>query len=333
MAEPRFGHAATLLKDGRVLITGGYTRAIGEAGWCPTRGIEIFAPAEGRFHAAGSLVAPRANHQAVLLHDGRVLIVGGSKEGWNSVSIAEIYYPATGDSRHLGSTLDHYDRMSAVLMEDGDVLIAGTRLMFDPDHRRLGGFSAEIFHPTKAGGTFERLGPPSIGAGPLFPLPGGRILHQDAAGHLETYDPGSRAFTSLGRREWAEGRMLAMANGDLVSLQGAGMDTAYRTPRATLKATFLRAFQELLPDATVLALQDGRILALGGAWNSLEPAQADTWLLDPRTGESQRGNSMHQARIEATTCLLKDGSVLVSGGRTSSCGSTALSRAEVFVAR
>lgn len=68
MAQGRQEHEATLLKDGRVLVTGG---SDGEPS------AEIFDPARARFLPAGSMVAPRCLHAAVRLGDGRVLIADG----------------------------------------------------------------------------------------------------------------------------------------------------------------------------------------------------------------------------------------------------------------
>src|SRR5688500_19623214 len=75
MAEPRAGHTATKLLDGRVLIVGGLsTGATGSA--------ELFEPAARRFVTTGRLASPRASHTATLLPDGRVLIAGGYNGTW-----------------------------------------------------------------------------------------------------------------------------------------------------------------------------------------------------------------------------------------------------------
>jgi hypothetical protein len=70
----RTGHAATLLSDGRVLVTGGYeyegTRRSHPAP-------EVWDPVSRTFSVAPALAAERAGHTATLLDDGRVLLVGG----------------------------------------------------------------------------------------------------------------------------------------------------------------------------------------------------------------------------------------------------------------
>jgi hypothetical protein len=68
MAQGRQSHQATLLVDGRVLISGGCNGS-------PSA--EIFDPVQLTFSPTGEMVAPRALHRAVALTDGRVLIIGG----------------------------------------------------------------------------------------------------------------------------------------------------------------------------------------------------------------------------------------------------------------
>ena len=70
MARPRDGHTATLLADGRVMVAGGRS-----PGGDVLDSVELWDPADDRFHEATPLSRPTANHTAVLLADGRVLIV------------------------------------------------------------------------------------------------------------------------------------------------------------------------------------------------------------------------------------------------------------------
>mgnify|MGYP000977552573 FL=1 len=76
MTVARESHTATLLKDGTVLITGGHRgrRAAIEI----YKSAEIYNPQTGNFSVAADLTVKRHKHDAVLLDDGRVLIVGGA---------------------------------------------------------------------------------------------------------------------------------------------------------------------------------------------------------------------------------------------------------------
>lgn len=72
----RASHTATLLPDGRVLLSGGWGHGDGD-----TRVVldtaEVFDPATGRYAGDLRMRTARASHSATLLFDGRVLLVGG----------------------------------------------------------------------------------------------------------------------------------------------------------------------------------------------------------------------------------------------------------------
>ena len=85
----RFSHTATLLKDGKVFVSGGYL--LTES----TTSTEIYEPTKNQFMTGPSLQVPRAHHSATLLENGEVLILGGDDEhgmdnsGLTSVEIFE----------------------------------------------------------------------------------------------------------------------------------------------------------------------------------------------------------------------------------------------------
>lgn len=86
MNIPRFGHAAQLLPNGKIMITGGFNRfgqAIPEA--------EGFDVDLSTWQMQGAHQAPRANHTSVLLYDGRILLAGGNN-GLSDLAGAEFLY-------------------------------------------------------------------------------------------------------------------------------------------------------------------------------------------------------------------------------------------------
>lgn len=140
----RFGCPGTLLKDGRVLLTGGtssepatYNKRLADA--------ELFDPASGKFQRTGSLVRSRWGHTATLLEDGRVLIAGGINEEEGLTASAEIYDPAKGTFRAISPMQFRRSSHAAVLLPDGRVLIAGgaSRVRMRDDILS----STEIFDP------------------------------------------------------------------------------------------------------------------------------------------------------------------------------------------
>src|SRR5947209_1683938 len=73
LTRERMFHAATLLTNGRVLITGGFATP-GSSVWASA---ELYDPATGTFTATGNMTTPRYSHTATLLPNGKVLIAGG----------------------------------------------------------------------------------------------------------------------------------------------------------------------------------------------------------------------------------------------------------------
>lgn len=150
MAAARFGHTATLLKNGKVLVVGG-TGSYSSSSFSTA---EIYDPATGQFSLTGSTVTPRYGHSATLLADGKVLITGGTGlvNGQFGVS-SELYDPATGSFSATGQMGVMRAEHTATLLPNGMVLVAGggsaTAELYDP--------STKLFSPT-GGMETERTG-------------------------------------------------------------------------------------------------------------------------------------------------------------------------------
>ena len=148
MSVARVYHTATLLGDGRVLITGGddrLTTAFGTA--------EIFDPSTGVFTLTGNMVIARSSHTATLLANGKVLLAGGSNG--SATPTAELFDPATGQFTPTGNMSAARFFHTATLLSDGKVLLAGG------DAGSTGSTpTAELFDP--ATGTFAPTGSMSV---------------------------------------------------------------------------------------------------------------------------------------------------------------------------
>ncbi|MFA5010235.1 MAG: kelch repeat-containing protein [Patescibacteria group bacterium] len=110
LASGRYGHTATVLKDGRVLITGG-----SDGHKVLQTGI-IYDPATNRMTSTSSMTISRVWHSADLLSDGNVLILGGKTakssnktdfEGETATASGEIYL--TQENKFISLT-DWYAR-------------------------------------------------------------------------------------------------------------------------------------------------------------------------------------------------------------------------------
>jgi WD40 repeat protein len=143
LESPRIGNTATLLLDGRVLVTGGAPLNQGR----PLSSAEIFDPATGRWTPTGSLLTRRFGHSATLLADGKVLVVGGNDSRLaGAVASAEVFDPTSGVWSQAGSLTEVRRHHTATLLTDGRVLVVGGLGLEFPDALPLA--SAELYDPT-----------------------------------------------------------------------------------------------------------------------------------------------------------------------------------------
>jgi N-acetylneuraminic acid mutarotase len=140
MSVARSGATATALSDGRVLIAGGYDRRVvqlpnptGQPFCCldvqilPQTGTELFNPASATWTAGPNLAHGRYGHQAAVLKDGRVLVVGGfdSSNPSRPLDTAELFDPATGKWLNAGSIGAPRLQFTLSALADGRALVAG----------------------------------------------------------------------------------------------------------------------------------------------------------------------------------------------------------------
>jgi hypothetical protein len=297
MVQARTAHTATLLLDGRILLTGGADDLFGE----PTDTAEVYDPVTQTFSAVGSLVGgPRALHRATLLDDGRVLLTGGTDNYLDPTSIilgsyrtTEIFDPNT-DTFAAGPNMQTY-RLghTATKLDDGNVLIVG-------GYSRT--FIIILFFPYVSGEgeiyNYSAGNPGSFGSEfPTFTLTtGGRFGH--AAVKLD--------------------------NGDVLIVGGAeGSDPLVPVPELSWELykpatgfTFQGAVNDgrILPTANLLL--DGTVLIAGGASGTftspISVATSEVW--DPIALLSSVTASMLQDRAGHMAVSLEDGTVLMSGG-------------------
>jgi len=141
VSEARFGHTATLLPDGTVLVAGG-----NHPNGAPAQSVELYDPSSGRWTATESMAEVRSSHTATVLADRMVLVAGGVGPGTDPVRLtsAELYDPGSGRWTMTGSmAAPHGFSQTATLLSDGRVLVAGgfhgSRLasaeLYDPEER------------------------------------------------------------------------------------------------------------------------------------------------------------------------------------------------------
>jgi len=339
MSIARVGDTATLMADGRVLITGGTD------GSTTLASAELYDPATGSFTLTGSMTTPRAWHTATLLADDRVLIAGGYTDiGEFSVS-AELYDPATGTFTHAGSMVQPHAVGIATLLLDGEVLIAGG---LDPAAPEQRGFAAaELYNPKT--GTFRTTGSMIQGrygqAATL--LADGRVLVAGGAGQsadlasAELFDPKTGRFAATGSMAQARYDLTAtLLSGGKVLVAGGWYErgtlaSAELFDPKTGRFAATGSMVQSRSDHTATLLADGRVLMAGGDQNLVGPlgsgdVLASAELYDPRTGQYSDAGAMTQARDYQTATPLRDGSVLVAGGYGDDSQQVPLATAEVW---
>jgi Galactose oxidase, central domain/Kelch motif len=119
MTQFRYDHAATLLNNGQVLLTGGFNGT-------PVQDAEVFDPTTRSFSRTGIMKTPRAKHTATLLVGGNVLVAGGfSFDATGSFSSAEVFDPSTHLFMPTGPMRVARFLHTATRLKDSSVLVTG----------------------------------------------------------------------------------------------------------------------------------------------------------------------------------------------------------------
>jgi len=200
MTEPRGGHVAVPLPDGRLFIVGGFGPN------SVTASTEFFDPSTGAFRAGPEMAEPRADPTALLLDDGTVLVAGGF-DGRRPLASAEVFDPTTNDFRPTGSLATARAGQASALLVDGRVLVAGGNAGADRGTGTAVQATAEVYDP--GAGTWKATGEMTIRRHKhaAMRLDDGRVLvaggsdERDGRGvyrSAEVYEPASGTFTATG---------------------------------------------------------------------------------------------------------------------------------------
>jgi hypothetical protein len=259
-------HTATLLRDGRVLVTGGVNGSHSTM-------TEVYDPALGTWSRAASMLVARRYHSATLLPDGRVLVAGGGAS--SQATSAEIYDPASNSWALTGSLSAGRYGHTASLLQDNRILLAGGQ---NTSGQSIA--TAEVYDPTP--GTWASTGnmnqPRRYHTATL--LPNGKVLVTGGADSsalsstAELYDPASGRWESTGSmlraRRYHTATLLptgkVLATGGYDSFWGI-LTAAELYDPATGSWRFTASMNVDRYYHTATALEDGRVLVIGGFSN------------------------------------------------------------------
>lgn len=329
MTESRSNHAATLLADGRVLVTGGADQH--DVRWSD----EIYDPAEATWESVQPMGDMRAGHAAVLLPDDHVLVAGGW-QWWGliqALSSVELYDPARNAWELAQPMADARTGHSATVLGDGRVVVTGGygSRHANPDTIYS---STEVYEPSA--GSWTTLGSLSQAryGHTATLLSDGRVLvcggrtARDILASVEIFNPTDGTWTNVAEMEQARYGHTATLLGDGTVLVTGGALLSRRLASVELYDPALNAWTTLSPmaqprtahRATVLA--DGLVLINGGndgpngglAATELFEVEHRTWTV---------ATPMTFPRGAHTATLLDDGIVLVAGGINEASNATA----------
>jgi hypothetical protein len=352
MNTARYGHTATQLANGQVLVAGGFdTNELASA--------ELYDPATGHWTRTGPLNIGRSGHTGTLLPDGKVLVVGGST---NHVAIAtaEFYEPVTGkwvstgvmaSARSFGHT--------ATLLANGKVLVAGGEVVTSTNDLSLA--VAELYDPIT--GSWTKTGPMNVARSGHsgFLLPNGKVLvvggspYQPGgvAASGELYDPETGTWSKTGTLNLSRVGVSAtlLLNGTVLTAGGyysfSGSDASAEVfDPATSQLTETSPLNTARAFHAATLLPNGRVLVVGGQgtyFNNSIPLPSPPLRIslssaeeyDATTGKwASTGGTVSARDFGHTATLLANGQVLVAGGfhyegSSSSVGSS-LSSAELY---
>lgn len=326
----RDAHTATLLPDGRVLVTGGRNPS-----WpsYALDSVEIFDPATGTWSLGPPMSVPRAMHTATSLADGRVLVTGGIRDqsGAGHAS-AEIFDPTAQTWSHAGAMNEARSWHAATRLADGRVLVSG-------GWNGNGAAGTELYDP--GAGTWRVTGDLVVRryGHTMTRLDDGTVLLaggsnsgdlQDTLHVTELYDP-------------AEGRSHRVGD----AFDGGVMQPATRLPDGGVLLTggngggvggsavfgggqrfdpHAHAWIRTAPMAgrryghTATLLANGHVLVVGGEnQHSAYPTLSyetlrSTERYDPANERWEGSADLDEARAGHTATALADGTVLVAGG-------------------
>ena len=337
MVLPRFGHTATLLPNGKVLVAGGQTNNLWVTGTA-----ELFDPTTGAWRLTGSMATNRLGATATLLLNGKVLVAGGYAPGGFNVTnhlTAELYDPATETWANTGSMSIPRRGHTATLLLNGKVLVAGGYA--DSIGGIAPGIVAEIYDP--ATGAWSLAGSMSIPryfhTATLLPdgraLVAGGISTNTVLATAEIYNPANGTWSLTGSMAIARDTHTAtlLENGTVLVTGGANSNILsscelYYPMTGTWSNTTAMLWTH--ENHTAALIPNGRVVICGGYSTEHNDFSFRTESYDPTNQSWTKESNLTTTRGYHTATLLPNGNVLVAGGAVPGFDTTVTANVEIL---
>ncbi len=350
LVSPRFSHEATLLDDGRVLVSGGWTGVVNNNEIYPYPVVfsQIYEPETDTWTLAGRIESEELTGFLIYspvarLADGRVASVALSEEAQGGiagdVTSAIALFDTESDAwTHLSDIPSNRIFVSIFAVDDKEIVVVGgldleaissSQATIEPE--------ALVESYSVDAGEWKTLNPMNEAAmeQTLVALDDGRIIVAGGISDLETlrgtaraeiFDPATNSWTLTAEMNaprvspktiaLTDGRVLVAGGLDqYASTFGDSLESEIYDP-VTGEWTLTDPMSVQRVNHTLTLLPDGRVLAAGGE----DPQGSDyvlyssTEIFDPETNSWSAGPELSQPRAAHSATLMPDGRVLIAGG-------------------
>ncbi|WP_413585031.1 kelch repeat-containing protein [Bdellovibrio sp. HCB274] len=316
----RVGNTTTLMKNGKILFTGG--QLLAEAASLTTS-TSVYDSTTNTFTAGPNMVDDRVYHTATLLPSGKVFIAGGmSFSVGGASSTGQIYDPDLNSLTTVALPVGRYFH-TALVMPDGKLLLTG-----GIDSTGNPSLQNDVYDPDT--GTWSTLAPRTAPSAidTAFTISDTEIIFIGAFGGSK-YDISTDTWSTLASPSF--GRMQAVVaklpSGKIFVTGGTDGGTGNAlaaseiydpttdtwSTAASLDMTLVSFSHQLRPD--------GKVVVIGGLQDSAATtAQSTVRVYDPETDQWSFGDSLTEGRAFSSSVLMPDGAIVVFGGTNLSFG-------------